>query len=152
MTTNFLLPTITVPTRINSCNNTLIDNIFSSEINPDLKSGNITVGISDHLPSFMIIPKNNQHHLPKKHNLYKRNMKQFDKENFIADYVNIDWNKELKAEMKDTNYSTGRFMDIMNTLIDKYIPLVKITQKEFKRRYTPWIDDDILGKIINSKW
>ena len=147
MTTNFLLPTITVPTRINSCNNTLIDNIFSSEINPDLKSGNITVGISDHLPSFMIIPKNNQHHLPKKHNLYKRSMKQFDKENFIADYVNIDWNKELKAEMKDTNYSTGRFMDIMNTLIDKYIPLVKITQKEFKRRYKPWIDDDILGKI-----
>ena len=61
--------------------------------------------------------------------------------------MNTDWNKELKAEMKDTNYSTGRFMDIMNTLIDKYIPLVKITQKEFKRRYKPWIDDDILGKI-----
>ena len=140
MTTNFLLPTITVPTRINSCNNTLIDNIFSSEINPDLKSGNFTVGISDHLPSFMIIPKNNQHHLPKKHNLYKRNMKQFDKENFIADYVNIDWNNELKAEMKDTNYSTGRG-------IGKYIPVVKIIQKKFKRRYKSWIDDDILGKI-----
>ena len=73
MTTNFLLPTITIPTRINSRNNTLIDNIFSSEINPDLKSGNFTVGISDHLPSFMIIPRNNQQHLPKKHNLYKRN-------------------------------------------------------------------------------
>ena len=28
MTTNFLLPTITIPTRINSCNNTLIDNIL----------------------------------------------------------------------------------------------------------------------------
>ena len=37
MTTNFLLPTITIPTRINSHNNTLIDKIFSSEINPDLK-------------------------------------------------------------------------------------------------------------------
>ena len=43
MATNFLLPTITVPTRINSRNNTLIDNIFSSEINPELKSGNFTV-------------------------------------------------------------------------------------------------------------
>ena len=36
MTTNFLLPTITIPTKINSEKNTLIDNIFSSEINPEL--------------------------------------------------------------------------------------------------------------------
>ena len=56
MTTNFLLPTITIPTRINPRNNTLIDNIFSSEINPDLKSGNFTVGIPNHLSSFAIIP------------------------------------------------------------------------------------------------
>ena len=90
MTTNFFMPTITVPTRINPVNNSLIDNIFSSEINPDLKSGNLTVGISDHLPSFMIIPKRNQQHLPKKHNLYKYNWKHFDKENFIADYININ--------------------------------------------------------------
>ena len=74
-------------------------------------------------------------------------MKQFDRENFIADYVNIDWNKELQAEMKDTKHTTSRFMDVLNILIDKYIPLVKITQKEFKRRYKPWIDDDILGEI-----
>ena len=136
MTTNFLLPTITIPTRINSHNNTLIDNIFSSEINPDLKSGNLTVGISDHLPSFMIIPKNNQQHLPKKHNLYKRNWKQLDRENFILDYFNVDWKVELKPERKDTNYSTAKFMEKMNGLVDKYVPLEKITQKDFKRRYS----------------
>ena len=106
MTTNFLLPTITIPTRINSSNNTLIDNIFSSEINPDLKSGNFTVGISDHLPSFMIIPKNNQHHLPKKHNFYKRNWKKLDTENFILDYFDIDWKVDLNSKRNDTNFST----------------------------------------------
>ena len=35
----------------------------------------------------------------------------------------------------------------MNSLIDKYVPLEKITQKEFKRRYKPWISDSILQKI-----
>ena len=147
MTTNFLLPTITIPTRINSVNNTLIDNIFSSEINPDLKSGNLMVGISDHLPSFMIIPKRNQQHLPKNHNLYKRNLKNFDKENFILEYLNINWEDELKLGRNDTNYSMEKFLERINNLIDKYIPLKKLTQKEFKRRHKPWINDEIINKI-----
>ena len=35
----------------------------------------------------------------------------------------------------------------MNGLVDKYVPLEKVTQKEFKRKYKPWIDGDILHKI-----
>ena len=66
LTSNFLLPVISVPTKINSVNNTLIDNIFTNQFDPDLISGNLTTGISDHLPSFLITPNPNQHHLPKK--------------------------------------------------------------------------------------
>ena len=35
---------------------TLIDNIFSNVIDPDIISGNLTATISDHLPQFAIIP------------------------------------------------------------------------------------------------
>ena len=49
---NFLLPVISIPTKINTVNDTLIDNIFTNEFNPDLISGNFTEDISDHLPSF----------------------------------------------------------------------------------------------------
>ena len=70
MMSNFLLPLITIPTKINTINNTLIDNIFSNHLHPDIRSGNLTVGLSDHLPSFMIVPNPNQNHLPKKHNIY----------------------------------------------------------------------------------
>ena len=35
----------------------------------------------------------------------------------------------------------------MNCLVDKYVPLENITQKEFKRRYKPQINDNILRKI-----
>ena len=35
----------------------------------------------------------------------------------------------------------------MNELIDKYTPLKKITQEEYKRRLKPWITNDIINKI-----
>ena len=102
MMTKLILPSITIPTRINPVTNSLIDNIFTNNINPDLKSGNLTIGISDHLPSFMIVPKKNQNHLPKKHNYYKRDTKNFDRENFILDFLAIDWENEL-----DNNVETA---------------------------------------------
>ena len=74
MMSSFLLPTITLPTKINSVKSSVIDNIFTNHLHPDMKAGNLTVNISDHLPSFLIIPKQNQNHLPKKQNLYTRDM------------------------------------------------------------------------------
>ena len=44
------------PTRITSHSNTLIDNIFSIVIEPDIISGNLTATISDHMHQFAIIP------------------------------------------------------------------------------------------------
>ena len=91
---NFLLPVITLPTKVNRGKNTVIDNIFTNHLHPDNKSGNLEIDLSDgHLPSFMIMPQQNQNHLPKKHNLYTRNSTNFSSENFILDYLDIDWMK-----------------------------------------------------------
>ena len=80
MTANLLVPLILVPTKINTKNDTLIDNIFTNQFNSETISGNLTVNFSDgHLPSFAIFPKPNQNHLPKKHNLYTRDIKNMDK-------------------------------------------------------------------------
>ena len=38
----------------------------------------------------------------------------------------------------------------MNELFDKYMPLRKVSHKEYKRRFKPWITDNIL-KSINTK-
>ena len=78
MMSNCLLPLITIHTQINSGTNTLIDNIFTNHLHPDMKTGNLSIKISDHLPSFVIVPSQNQNHLPKKHNLYSRKCKNFD--------------------------------------------------------------------------
>ena len=113
----------------------MIDNIFTNHLHPDIKSGNLTVGISDHLPSFFIVPKNNQNHLPKKHALFTRKTKNFDRKNFILDYLQIDWNETLDISSNDTNHSLQKFMDKFNGLLDKYMPIRKVKQKEFKQKY-----------------
>ena len=90
MMSSFLLPTITLPTKINFVKSSVIDTIFTNHLHPDIKTGNLTANISDHLPLFFIVPKHNQNHLPKKQNLYSRDIKKFVRENFILDYLNIN--------------------------------------------------------------
>ena len=43
------------PTEITSHSNTLINNMFSIAIDPEIMSGNLTATISDHLPQFSSI-------------------------------------------------------------------------------------------------
>ena len=56
LASNSFIPLILQPTRITNHSNTLIDNIFSNVIDPDIISGNLTATISDHLPQFSIFP------------------------------------------------------------------------------------------------
>ena len=56
ITANLLTPLITIPTKLNRVDNTLIDNILTNEFKSDTISGNLTDDISDHLPSFIISP------------------------------------------------------------------------------------------------
>ena len=56
LASNSFISLILQPTRITSHSNTLVDNIFSNVIDPDIISYNLTATIFDHLPQFAIIP------------------------------------------------------------------------------------------------
>ena len=144
---NHLLPTITLPTKINPKKSTIIDNIFTNQIHPDMASGNFKLAISDHLPSFFLIPRDNQNHKPKHQNLFTRKTKNFDKTNFIMDYLDINWESTLNAYNNEVNSSLQAFLTKINELLDKYMPLRKVTKNEYKKRFKPWISDNILHKI-----
>ena len=88
----------------------------------------------------------NQNHIPKKQNIYTRNTKQFDRVNFILDYLDIDWDAILQANKNNVNLSMEIFMTKITELLDKYMPLRKLTQKEYKRRFKLWITDKIEKK------
>ena len=76
LASNSFVPLILQPTRISSHSKTLIENIFSNVINPDI-SGNLTATISDHLPQFAII-SNMFGNIPGKSNIYERDWSKFD--------------------------------------------------------------------------
>ena len=71
-------------------------------------------------------------YVPSKIYSYKLDTKNFDRENFLLDLLDIDWSSVIKLEREDPNYLFNLYENTLNTLIDKYIPLRKITQKELK--------------------
>ena len=151
MMSNFLLPVINKPTKINKSKNSLIDNIFTNNLHPDTQSGNMCINFSDgHLPSFLITPKSNQNHLPKKHNFYIRDMKNFKTDKFLCEYNLIDWDSIIDINAGDVNQSMENFLTKFNSILDNHAPLRKKTQKEYKQMFKPWINNAILEKIKNK--
>ena len=139
------------PTRITSSTKTLIDNIFSNSTNYSLGvSGNLTISISDHLAQFLLIPEYT-HKLPVNHNLYKRESRNFDKGNFILELQEIDWPKVISIDKKDTNLSFYSFETSLNVVIDKYLPLKKLTKKEIKQKHKLWITQGIQKSIMRRE-
>ena len=49
----------------------------------------------------------------------------FDRENFLLDYFEIYWNNTIAADKEDVNHSLAKFMEEINALLDKYMPLKK---------------------------
>ena len=147
ITSHLLIPHIIHPTRCTSTTKTLIDNIYSNSVNFQKGiSGNLTISISDHLAQFLIIPEEYEY-LPKKLNIYKRDTKNFDKENFILDLLGIDWASVVDLESNNPNKCFNSLESKINPLIDKYMPLKKLTRKDLKQQQKPWITGEIRKSI-----
>ena len=112
LASNSFIPLVLQPTRITSHSNTLVDNIFSNVIDPDIILGNLTATISDHLPQFAIIPNMFGNISGNKSNIYERDWSKFDRENFILDYFSVDWEDLLKIDELNVGNSTNIFLSI----------------------------------------
>ena len=121
LASNSFISLILQLTRITSHSNTLIDNIFSNVIDPDVISGNLTATISDHLPQFAIIPNKFGNISGNKSSIYERDWSTFDQENFILDYFSVDWENLLKIDELNVDISTKIYLDKINMLLDAYV-------------------------------
>ena len=141
-----LLPNINIPTRITSTSKTLIDNIFCNFSDPNFISGNLISGISDHLPQFLITSDNNYKTKPITE-YYYRDWSQFDREQFLLDYFEIDWNDTLKLYKQDVDTSFGFFITTLNNLIDKYLPVKMSKNKRCFKKLKPWITPGLIKSM-----
>ena len=140
------LPLITKPTRVTNHSATLIDNIFCN-VNPLPESGIVLSDLSDHYPVFTLFsrdPKTTKH-------TSEETVRKITP-NKIADLKNdlstVDWSEVYNV--KDTNLSFNKFMQIINFYLDKNIPLVKKKSNYKKVPRLPWVSKSLL-RSINRK-
>ena len=134
-----LLPHIAQPTRIRNNSKTLIDNIYSNVITPNKISGNITTTISDHLPQFLIVPDIFSNPPSTKLNIFERDWSKFDQENFVLDYLSVDWENLIKSNCGNVDQSFVSFLTKFNSILDLCSLLKKISKQKLKFRNKPWI-------------
>ena len=78
--------------------------------------------------------------------MYRR-CKNYSREDLVADILNIDWNNTLSPNKMDSNYSFDKFIEIVNSVLDKHMPWKKMNKKDFKLETKPWITPGILLSI-----
>ena len=136
-----LYPFIVRPSRItiNSC--TLIDNIFTNQINYSADSGLLITDISEHLPIFVLC----KFELEK--NKYKvfRNVRSLKEDNvlmFIESLKQEQWERVLSSD--DVNIAYANVINTLNTLYNLHCPVKKVT----KSTYFEDISMDVVAKVI----
>ena len=125
-----VFPTISLPTRITPNSATLIDNVLvSSNFKNHYTTGNLTVGISDHLPQFLIF-KNDSASDAKSKNIFYRDWKSFHTEEFKNQFQSVDWRSIMKAERNDPNIAFENFYETLDNLFKKNLPIKKLTRNK----------------------
>ena len=158
---NSFIPYILHPNRITSHSKTIIDNIFSNFISPDIISGNITETTSDHLSQFSFVPNILSNTSTQKSNYYERDWSKFKQENFILDYFDKDWADLLQIDQQNVNLSLDSFLNNINSILDVHAPLKKVNKYKLKFKTKPWITpalqksisikNNLLKKFITAK-
>ena len=93
---------------------------------------NLTATISDHLPQFFIAPHTFNNPPSGKSFIFERDWSKFDKEKFVLDYFDVNWNEKLEIMNKDIDHSFNNFLGEINVLLDKYAPFKKVSKYKLK--------------------
>ena len=83
-------------------------------------SDNITTTISDYLPQFLISPNTFVDPPSNKSNVFEGEWSNFDQENFVSDYFDIDWPNILKHVENNMKSVTNNLLDTINSVLNKY--------------------------------
>ena len=115
-----------------------------------ITAGNIAFSISDHVTQFLIIrnqttnfENNRKKEVPK--------IPKFNKENFLADLTQIDWNNYRKIYENDTDLSFDLFLRKINFLYNKHSPLITCNRKNKQDPSKPWLTPGIIKSIRIKK-
>ena len=139
-----IFPMILLPTRVSGESATIVDNIFTNNIDNSLISGNIKTDFSDHYSQFISIQ--NQKIDFKNISIYKRDYTNFSEKSFRDD-VSI---QNFNTDIEDVNHQFHDFYFKLQGCVDRHVPIRKLKPKEIKLNQKPWIHNE-LNKMIRIK-
>ena len=131
-----LFPKITRPSRITSHGATLIDNIFTNNINDNSVSGLLINDISDHLPVFTVYETNIGNNKPENTKLFRRLRSDESMNAFKNDLLAQNWDDIYR--LQDINSAYEEFLRIFTSLYNKNCPIIRCSKK-VKYSVCPWI-------------
>ena len=120
---------INSPTRYSSnCTPSLLDHIYTNISNLRKSSGICLYDISDHLPTFFNI--DNFQHSIKNKTVYRRSMKHFNLEHFIADLQEHLQNIDVANPNSNVNNDSKQLISAFEFLLNKHAPLQPLSRQE----------------------
>lgn len=134
---------ITTPTRVSKNSKTLIDHIYSDNIQNISWTTAPKLSLSDHFPIFCsrktkINCKKSAHH-----SIKYRSFKSFNENDFLSDLNSVGFDNIM--QMSDVNVALNTFIENFISLIDKHVPL---RQHRVKKIQQPdWINGEILDAM-----
>ena len=145
-TTGFY-PLISLPTRLTDTTATLIDNFWTNNLQNEIKSGLVTVRISDHLPIYAFIGGDKTGSKDEKRESWRRSMNEGRMRRFAEDIEAWTWDEE-RAQGIEAN--VARFRNEFRDLYNMAFPLVK-NKKNKRDQEKPWLDNDEFKALIAEK-
>ena len=145
LTGHGLMPFIIQPTRVvDSQTPSLIDNIFSNNIQDTVVGGNIYLTLSEHFSQFASVNRGKID--VKKIVMYGRNMKNFSESAFREDVSIQQW----RQDTDNPSILMGDMYWRLDGCSDRHGPIEKLNPHEIKLRLKPWITPDI-QKLIKVR-
>ena len=135
-----LYPLITKPTRITDITATLIDNIFTNELQFQVNSGLLITDVSDHLPVFAIC--GNQfvcRSATPSH--YRRIINTSTTDKVIAELKQCAWPKVTGT--LDVNLLHNNFICEFQDLLNKHCPIKRTVNTENHYANNPWLTNGL---------
>ena len=139
-----LLPAVDKPTRVYGNSATLIDNIFSNNLENSLICGNIVTDTTDHFTQVCIVATH-----PNPLNYSKQRKKisdysSFNANRFLSELQEIEWSN---SSDNDANKSFTTFYKKINCLVNKHAPMKTLSKRRGKILSKPWITKGIRTSI-----
>ena len=140
---------INLPTRITNQSASLIDHIYTNNVNYDIQSYILLHDISDHLPICAIIKDIKARKVSRAN--FTRNTTNFVAENFLLDLeskiYDMNINTRKPHNSLDVNALFDKFWDTFSSTLNKHAPLKKASRKQKKLQQKPWITKAILNSF-----